>query len=666
MTPSPPSSDVDFTLFVPCLNEAPRVEGTLETVRVALQQIGRSYEVLVVDDGSSDGTSAVVERYRAQHPEMTIHLHRNPVNCGVAYSFVEAAFRGRGEYFRLIWGDNTEPVETQVRILSLAGQVDVVIPYYPDVAGKSAFRLALSRCYTGLVNGLSGFKVRYYNGSVLCRRYQAMRWSPHNHGFTGFLADLITQLLAEGATYTEVAVVGVHVEKDKKATPLTFHNLFSTGLTLIGIFTRRLSYAIYRRKLGRLNPKSPTTAATARDAVAIRCHVCAGSSIDPVAGYEAFHRVTSDCKPWPAGGRLCVCRTCGCIQKVIDQAWRSEVAQIYDNYTIYYQSGGVEQAVFDQNSGQAVRRSNRVLQHLQANAELPKHGRLLDVGCGNGALLRAFSSLIPGWSLVGTELSDKYRLAVEAIPGVEAFYACPPGEIPGSFDLIIVMHALEHIPAPADFLVQLRGKLAAGGLLIVEVPDHLQNPFDLLIADHSTHFTAATIAALIESAGYRLDAMATDWMPKELTALARRGEGRSTQSLPGASMPGIVSAPRSLAWLRSVIAAAREVATAGNFGLFGSSIAATWLASELGEAVDFFVDEDPSRLGKTHMGKPIYHPRDVPAQSHVFITLPAPLARDVALRLEKSHPACTYHLPPAFPGQHERHRVRAPIESDDP
>jgi dolichol-phosphate mannosyltransferase len=236
MSSSAIPGDIVYSLFVPCLNEAPRVEGTLETVRRAMQEIGRSYEVLVVDDASTDGTGEVVERYQAAHPEMPIRLHRNPINCGVAYSFVEAAFRGRGEYFRLVWGDNTEPVETQVRILSLAGQVDVVIPYYPDVSGKSAFRLGLSRGYTGLVNLLSGFKLHYYNGSVLCRRQQAMRWSPHNHGFTGFLADLITQLLAEGASYTEVAVVGIHVEKDAKATPLTFHNFFSTGLTLRHLF----------------------------------------------------------------------------------------------------------------------------------------------------------------------------------------------------------------------------------------------------------------------------------------------------------------------------------------------------------------------------------------------------------------------------------------------
>ena len=81
-----------------------------------------------------------------------------------------------------------------------------------------------------------------------------MRWSPHNHGFTGFLADLITQLLAEGSSHVEVAVVGIHVEKDAKATPLNFNNFFSTGLTLFAIFARRISYWVYRHKLTRLQP----------------------------------------------------------------------------------------------------------------------------------------------------------------------------------------------------------------------------------------------------------------------------------------------------------------------------------------------------------------------------------------------------------------------------
>jgi SAM-dependent methyltransferase len=270
------------------------------------------------------------------------------------------------------------------------------------------------------------------------------------------------------------------------------------------------------------------------------------------------------------------------------------------------------------------------------------------VGCGNGALLRAFSSLIPGWSLAGTELSDKYRTVVESIEGVESLYTCSPEEVPGSFDLIVVMHALEHIPFPKEVLVKLRGKLAPEGRLVVEVPDHLRNPFDLMIADHSTHFTAGTLGALIRSAGFELNAVATDWMPKELTALARRGApGSQGDALPSAE-PGR-SAWLTLSWLKAVIAEARRIAALGEFGLFGTSIAATWLDAELANAPAFFVDEDPSRVRKSHLGRPIRHPRDMPPGSHVFLALPVPLAAVVKARLELAPSHATYHAPPPFP-----------------
>ena len=62
--------------------------------------------------------------------------------------------------------------------------------------------------------------------------------------------------------------------------------------------------------------------------------------------------------------------------------------------------------------------------------ELPARGRLLDLGCGNGSFLSAWSRLVPGWSLAGSEVSDKYRREVESIPGVEQLYTVDLDAIP--------------------------------------------------------------------------------------------------------------------------------------------------------------------------------------------------------------------------------------------
>ena len=381
----------------------------------------------------------------------------------------------------------------------------------------------------------------------------------------------------------------------------------------------------------------------------IRCHLCDGSAADIVPGYEAFRRVTSDCKPWPRGGQLCVCRTCGCVQKVIDPMWRADAEKIYDAYTIYHQSEGAEQSVFEDDTGQASSRSARLLERLQeAHAPLPETGRLLDIGCGNGALLRTFAHRRPRWSLVGTELNGKCRREVESIEGVEALYTCQPEHVPGTFDLVTLVHLLEHVRAPGDFLTQLRDKLGPGGLLLIEIPDYLQNPFDLLIADHCSHFTVETVTGLIQNAGLDVLSVATDWVPKELTVVARKTEHQTKRECRTLKPNSFKATADSLQWLEAIVATARIASANSPFGLFGTSIAATWLLSELEDSVSFFVDEDPHRAGKTYMNRPVYAPHEVPRGAHVLIALPTALAEAISRRL--AGVGVTFHLPPPHNG----------------
>ena len=115
-----------------------------------------------------------------------------------------------------------------------------------------------------------------------------------------------------------------------------------------------------------------------------------------------------------------------------------------------------------------------------------------------------------------------YAQVIESIPGVQSLYTCQPWEVPGEFDVVSMVHVLEHIPHPENFLKQLLTKLRPGGLLIVELPYHVANPFELLIADHCTHFSADTAAALLRRAGFEVVQTADDWVPKELSLVARR------------------------------------------------------------------------------------------------------------------------------------------------
>ncbi len=239
--------ELDLTFFVPCYNEEARITGTLETIEAAMTEIPLSFEVIVVDDGSKDRTASVVEEFKRGHPAMPIRLRRNPRNLGLARSFVETAFHGRGRYYRLVCGDNVEPRETLVKLLREIGKADIVLPYYPVLPGKSLSRRAISRTFTFLVDLLSGYSVRYYNGCAVYRRFHVMRWAPYNYGF-GFQADLITMLLDEGATYVQLPVSGSHFVKEGGRSPLNFRNFVSTGHTLFEIFLRRVRRTFFERR----------------------------------------------------------------------------------------------------------------------------------------------------------------------------------------------------------------------------------------------------------------------------------------------------------------------------------------------------------------------------------------------------------------------------------
>jgi glycosyltransferase involved in cell wall biosynthesis len=235
--------EIALTLFVACYNEEENIEDTLRTADAACRELLLSYEVIVVDDGSKDRSVEVVRRYMAAHPESPVLLKSNERNEGVAMNFSEAAFIGRGEWYRMICGDNVEPKEALVTLFSRIGEADILIPFHVGHTGRSVGRRGLSKLYTDVVNLISGYKLQYYNGMALTKRSLVMRWHSNSHGF-GFQADLLTRLLSRGATYVEVGLPN-RERQHGHSKALTFRNFVSVVHSLQNILIRRVSKSLY-------------------------------------------------------------------------------------------------------------------------------------------------------------------------------------------------------------------------------------------------------------------------------------------------------------------------------------------------------------------------------------------------------------------------------------
>ena len=376
----------------------------------------------------------------------------------------------------------------------------------------------------------------------------------------------------------------------------------------------------------------------------IPCHICKSDSLVVHQGYHSLSRVTSDCKAWKSGGNLLSCRICGCTQVACDNYWRSEISEIYRDYSIYYQGGGEEQKVFDSSTGRTLARSVWLLEKISSEISMPAKGRMLDIGCGNGRFLKAFGTSYPNWTLVGTEFNEKYASIVESLPRVERLYTGALSEVPGKFDFISLIHVLEHIEEPQRFLEIVREMLAPNGILFVELPSYENNPFELLIADHATHFSLDTACELLGSSGYAVLSRTNKWVPKELSILLGKGE---KLALPNKDH-SFKDVEATIAWLHHVADDCRQILKNGQvFGIFGTSIAATWLAEQIGQTPAFFVDEDLIRVGQTHLGVPILSPQNTPKNSQVYVVQPHLIALKIIERLKNSGQA-SYIPSPSF------------------
>jgi SAM-dependent methyltransferase len=152
------------------------------------------------------------------------------------------------------------------------------------------------------------------------------------------------------------------------------------------------------------------------------------------------------------------------------------------------------------------RRAQLVLGEAQG-----RKGRVLDVGCGRGMLLRAFQE--NGFEITGTEFSDeacRYAREVLKIPVcVGPLETLGFGE--NSFDVITMWHVLEHVSDPRSTLSEVARILRPGGLFLVGVPN-FGGPearltragwFHLDVPRHLSHHTPSSLKCAMITAGLR-------------------------------------------------------------------------------------------------------------------------------------------------------------------
>lgn len=121
-----------LSLVIPAYNEQENIPTLLQRVGAALQQIGRPFEVIIIDDGSSDSTPALLDDAMKTHP--WLRVLRMQKNSGQSAAF-EAGFEAaRGQIIATIDADLQNDPEEIPRLLPLLDEqkVDMISGWRKD------------------------------------------------------------------------------------------------------------------------------------------------------------------------------------------------------------------------------------------------------------------------------------------------------------------------------------------------------------------------------------------------------------------------------------------------------------------------------------------------------------------------------------------------------
>jgi len=110
------SPKLDLSIVIPAFNEESRLPKTLESVIDYLRSRPYQAEIIVVDDGSTDRTSAVVESYRQKYPGL--RCVSNGGNRGKGFSVRHGMLEARGEIALFSDADLSSPIEETDKLMA--------------------------------------------------------------------------------------------------------------------------------------------------------------------------------------------------------------------------------------------------------------------------------------------------------------------------------------------------------------------------------------------------------------------------------------------------------------------------------------------------------------------------------------------------------------------
>lgn len=195
------NNHISLSVVMPALNEEGNIASAIEDTLQALDSLGITGELIIVDDGSTDATKSIIECYMATDSRVSVVTHKR--SLGVGRSFWDGSAVARYEAVVYYPGDNEMIASEMMTYLHLINQTDMVVPYTVNQSVRSTTRQVLSRLYSSFITKLLRIRATYTNGLIIYRRSVLNEVTLQSNGFM-FQTEILAKLIRNGYLYSEV------------------------------------------------------------------------------------------------------------------------------------------------------------------------------------------------------------------------------------------------------------------------------------------------------------------------------------------------------------------------------------------------------------------------------------------------------------------------------
>jgi glycosyltransferase involved in cell wall biosynthesis len=163
--PSSSETNPEISVIVPIYNEAPNIEPLVMRLLESLKSIGRRFEIILVDDGSTDGSHDILKTLQSRTPELRVVIFRR--NFGQSAAMTAGFDYARGEIIVSMDGDlQNDPKDISRLISKLEQDYDIVSGWRKDRKDPFVSRRLPSILANWLIGCTTGVRLHDYGCSL--------------------------------------------------------------------------------------------------------------------------------------------------------------------------------------------------------------------------------------------------------------------------------------------------------------------------------------------------------------------------------------------------------------------------------------------------------------------------------------------------------------------